>query len=386
MREPDVLRHTHRFLHAQGLAGHRVLDLYTDAHPSLVGETSLQPFQRFTLALEGFTVHPDLVGRLDDGETTFAIEAKGTDDLLRGLAQATTYRFGFHLALLVAAGPIAADLILLARQQQVGILAVQQDIVSVLSLPAPHLPQRRHAGTVQQQFATTEAVASTFLFNLPTHYLSLAVGLRESAQQSRSALEARLRAVYPVLPSGPTSFAAVLRGTQKLGLVATRGDMVERTLIGEAAGRLLPSLHELAAVHEQLVRQRGLTLDVLSPPSAAVLRWLLAADPIAQLIVATLHDLRHPVSMPDLARAALARDKVQAMIAFFNPETIGGIMDPYGRIDWANVTPQHYRSTTSYQYKSLLKHAGLITARRLGGSTTNDYNPDADLWELGAYG
>ncbi len=231
MRELDVLRHTHAFLRDQGLAGHRVLDLYTDAHSSLVREPSVRPFQRFTFALEGFTVHPDLVGRLDDGETTFAVEAKGTDDMLRGLAQASTYSFGFHLTLLAAAAPIAPCLVTLARQYNVGIVALQPNTLDVLTLPAPHLPLRQDARAIQQQFATTEALASTFVFNLPTHYLSLAVAIQDASRLSRSELEAHARAQYPVLPQGPTSFGDTLRGAQKLGLVAVRGDVVERTLM-----------------------------------------------------------------------------------------------------------------------------------------------------------
>jgi hypothetical protein len=77
MREIDVVRQVRTFLLEAGLAGHRVVDLYTDAHPTLREDSSLQPFQRFTLLLDGLTVHPDLVGRLSDGETTFVIEAKG---------------------------------------------------------------------------------------------------------------------------------------------------------------------------------------------------------------------------------------------------------------------------------------------------------------------
>ena len=145
MRELDVVRQTRSFLLQQGLAGRRVVDIYTDAHPTLISDASLRPFQRFTLALEGFTVHPDLVGRLDDGETTFAIEAKGEDDHLRGLAQASCYRFGFHLVFLVGAGRPPIDLVTLARQQHVGVLAAYRDRIDVLEIPPALQPLRQHA-------------------------------------------------------------------------------------------------------------------------------------------------------------------------------------------------------------------------------------------------
>jgi hypothetical protein len=64
------------------MLGKQVTDLYTDAHPSLLIDAKLEPFQRFTLQFDSFAIHPDLVGRLDDGGTTFAVEAKGTEAIL----------------------------------------------------------------------------------------------------------------------------------------------------------------------------------------------------------------------------------------------------------------------------------------------------------------
>src|SRR5262249_13313096 len=120
VQEIEVIRRTRSFLLSKGLCGSRVLDLYTDAHPTLTCDRSLEPFQRFTLAFEGFSAHPDLAGRLDDGETTFAVEVKGQDDLLRGIA-----------------------------------LAVTTDDVKVLDLPPARLPRLRQAEGVRKQFSTS---------------------------------------------------------------------------------------------------------------------------------------------------------------------------------------------------------------------------------------
>lgn len=53
-----------------------------------------------------------------------------------------------------------------------------------------------------------------------------------------------------------------------------------------------------------------------------------------------------------------------------------------GQSLWHKVQPGHFRSTTFFQYKSILKHAGIIKAERLGGSSTKGYDPDQDRWEL----
>ncbi len=86
MQEIDVIRQTRSYLQEHGLFNTPLLDVYTDSHPALLGDAGLRPFQRFTLTYDRFSVHPDLVGRLADGETTFAIEAKGDRDLLHGIA------------------------------------------------------------------------------------------------------------------------------------------------------------------------------------------------------------------------------------------------------------------------------------------------------------
>jgi hypothetical protein len=138
--------------------------MYTDAHPTLLADASLRPFQRFTLAPEGLVVHPDLVRRLDDGETTFAIEAKGTDDLRTGLVQAANYRLGFNLVLLAAVASISPDVVTLACQIYVGALAVAPNPLTIIDLPAPHLPRLVHARTIKQQFATSRAIGRRSLY------------------------------------------------------------------------------------------------------------------------------------------------------------------------------------------------------------------------------
>lgn len=122
------------------------------------------------------------VCRLADGETLVAVEAKGGADLLRGIAQAELYRRGFHLALLACAGRPPQELLTLARQRSVGVLAVMPDVVELLDLPPAHLPQLRHAERIRRQLAVNVALVSPFTFNVPTHYLAMAPVLQDWAQ------------------------------------------------------------------------------------------------------------------------------------------------------------------------------------------------------------
>ena len=160
--------------------------------------------------------------------------------------------------------------------------------------------------------------------------------------------------------------------------------MVERTTVGEAAATLLPEMPVLRALHACLARPgASTTLDRECPSAGAVLRWLLAADPLVDLIVQSLSSLGDAaIAMPTLVQRALQRDRSLALAAFFNPGLVAEVTDGQDEVVWQRVEPRHFRSSTFFQYKSLLKHAGIIKPQPLGGSSTRSYNAEADLWEL----
>jgi hypothetical protein len=58
------------------------------------------------------------------------------------------------------------------------------------------------------------------------------------------------------------------------------------------------------------------------------------------------------------------------------------ILNDRGRVQWDRVEPIHYRSTSFYQMKSILKHAGILKDTGLGGSSVKEYDPGEDLWVL----
>lgn len=383
MNEPDVIRATKQYLERSGLAGHRVAEIYTDAHPSLVRYSDLKPFQRFTLPLDGLQVHPDLVGRLDDGETLFAIEAKGDmGEALHGLTQASSYRAGFHRSLLALPSDPSGEIRSLAHQFHVGLIVVHQDAGVVLELPAAHLPRYEPAKAITRQFTATTLLTIGFSLNMPTHYLSVPVALNSAAAHGDD-IETQIIRHYRVMPHG--ELASSVRGALKLGLITRRGDDIRLTVAGEAAAQLLPDLPTLAQIHREVKAQRGATIDQVSPATGAILRWLLVADPIVALILTSLHALgAESHSMVSLARMALERDRSLAQVTMFLPEALADILDRHGRVSWSRVTPAHFRTTIRYQYKSLMRQAGLLVPHPLGASQSSRYDPSHDLWELAA--
>ena len=384
MQEIDVVRQTKSFLQRHGLLGKHVVDLYTDAHPSLLGDAKLAPFQRFTLQFDSFATHPDVVGRLDDGGTIFAVEAKGTDDWLKGIAQADTYRQGFHASMLAVAGTPSGDMVSFAKQRGIGIIVVRAQGVEMLEQPPVHLPQFDLAESIRKQFAASNTLLRQFYYNFPTHYLACAVCLKIWEQRLGTAsaliqeLEPFVQILYPAMPQG---FRFALRGAEKLGLVQMNGNAVELTRLGRTCTGLLPTPQELAVLHQAAKTQ---PLAELSPQTGAVLRILLDREPITKFITDVLARVgRHqPISMPVLVEHASRIDKTLTPVVFFFPKVIDELTNDQGFIVWRKVQAQHYRTTIYMQYKRILTHAGLIKDHGLAGTSSKHYRPEADMWEL----
>ena len=172
MTEPEVLQKVHQFLKAGSHSPSSTHLLYTDAHPTLTGIRQLKPFQRVSLNLGGYMVHPDLVGQLSDGETLLAVEAKGTSNITKGLAQAQYYQEGFHISCFAAASTAIGDWTLdFARQHNLGLLSVS-DSVQIAHWPVPRAPRMDACQAIRKQLDLARQVShQAYVYNLPTHYL-----------------------------------------------------------------------------------------------------------------------------------------------------------------------------------------------------------------------
>lgn len=384
MQEIEVIRQTRAFLQRQGLFGKPILDLYTDAHPALIADRGLEPFQRFRVQFDAFAVHPDLVGRLADGQTMFAVEAKGKDDWLKGIAQADTYRQGFHAVALATAGIPSPDMRLFARQRGLGIIAVQPSRVDLIEAPILHLPRFEYAEAVRRQFSAGTTLRTQFYYNLPTHYLACAIALAEWEQQHGAIsvevalFEPFVRSCYPAMPR---DFKPALRGAEKLGLLLIQGQHLRLSALGRTCAALLPTATEMNRLHQE-AKQRPLAQ--LNPHVAAVLRILLFNEPIAGFINQTLAQIgpQQVIPMPALVETAARLDKVLAPSIFFFPHTAAELIDDQGFIVWRKVLPEHYRTSIYMQYKQIMMHAGIIADHGIGATSSKRYQPERDRWEL----
>ncbi|HAA31262.1 MAG TPA: hypothetical protein DCE56_30530 [Cyanobacteria bacterium UBA8553] len=387
MKEVEVIRQTHQFLKSQGLAQKQVVRIYTDAHHTLLPYKELQPFQRFTLDLGDFVLYPDLVGQLDDGESIFAVEAKGDNDLLKGLAQAEMYQSGFHYSFLAADASIwGTSIFEFARRKNVGVISVS-DSVKIPFFPDARMPLREPYQFISRQMESVIQVTGqqTFQLNIPTHYLVWAVALQPGVSYPLNALASQLAVYHELIKK---NWRGALMGARKLGIISLSNNSVQLTAIGTAVKAILPvSVTEWREIHE-VVRTRGsqgIGLIDYQPQAAAILRILLLQDPMVRLVIEGLKTFSdYSAYFTELAVACDRLDHARAPIFFLKPESIESLTDERGYILWEKAKGIDYRSSMFYQYKSILIHAGILFKTKLGPVSTKRYEPKNkdNIWKL----
>ena len=379
MKETEVLIKTHKYLRTCCLWSHKVVRLFTDAHSSLLPHKELRPFQRFTLNMGDFVVHPDLVGQLGDGETIFAVEAKGENDLLKGIGQAELYQHGFHCSFIAAdSKALGTRYIEYAQDKGIGIITVS-DQVSIIDLPKIRMPFRNTFQFISEQMESVHQISGSnvFAYNIPTHYLVWTIALNPKKNYALNNLPKTLKK-YPI----PKGWKETLNGAIKLGLINKSGNITRLSYIGEAVKEILQTdLEKWSKVHK--IAKKGVPLIQIKPQAAAILKILLLQNPLVRLMVEGLRSTPdNSASFAKLAIICSKLDYTRAQVFFLKPESVERLMDNKGRIYWEQAKGEDYRSKTFYQYKSILRHAGILSWNKLGGSTSVGYDPNLDIWEL----
>lgn len=381
MTEQEVVLKTHRFLMAHSsIDRQRIVRLYTDADSRLISNKELAPFQRFSLNMGDFVLHPDLVGQLSDGETILAIEAKGNKDLLKGLIQAEMYQTGFHYSFLTAESNAWGNTFVeLARRKNLGVIAVDDD-VKLIFKPEARMPLREAFRYISSQMESVIQVSTghTFYFNAPTHYLAWAIALQPEVSYSLKNPPLQI-AAYPM----PKEWQSSLSGAKKLKIVSIKGEDYQLTPIGSAIKVLLPQdITEWGDVHQKMTSQK-ISLSACHAQAAAVLRMLLFDDPMVKLVYeGLLRSPRHSANFTELALVCDQLDHARTPILFLNPNSLGSLSNDKGQVLWLAAVGENYRSTTFMQFKRILQHSGILKFNKVGGTTAKAYDPMQDIWEL----
>jgi len=372
----------HKHLRQRGILGAPVSRLFTDPHPTLLGLTELKPFQRFAVGWGDGVVHPDLLGQHTDGDSLLAIEAKGLGaNLLTGLGQAEVYQRGVQRSFLAAPSTMLhADLVEVAKARGIGLLGVAEHVHEI-HVPAERRPFNSEYQALRADIGDAAWVteSGTYSFNVPTHYLVWLIALDGVGEICHRDALRRLDG-YPI----PKDWRAAMRGAQKLQLMRVTPNGCQLTEFGLALRRLLPSsILEWTSIHHRLAVQRTLVDEC--PSAAFGLRLMLLMDPVVRLVLEGLRGLSaEGVDFRVLAMRCSEIDSRRSAIFFLKPESAANWLSPAGSVPWELVPGSDFRSTTFYQYKSVLKHAGLLAPTRLGAASARKYEPSNDIWRLGA--
>jgi hypothetical protein len=265
-----------------------------------------------------------------------------------------------------------------AAKKNVGLLTVSDEVTAV-SWPRPQQPWQTAYRSVWRQIDTGRRAQgwSTFTYNLPTHYLAWTLALDPEMLHATGSVKDVI-APYHCMPK---YWKAALRGAKKLGLLRRHGDTVELTPTGCAVRDILDTpLEEWNDVHKRALRK---PLADVFPRAGAALRILLLREPEVRLLVRALRQFDDKkAAMLDLAKTCDSIDHDRTPALLFTPERVDSVMDTDGKILWNHVEGTHYRSTTFYQMKRILQHAGILEDTGLQSNSATSYEPAEDHWAL----
>lgn len=345
-------------------------------YPDLVGVGSLP---------DRFLIDADTTaGNTSDGSPLIAVEAKGYAqgdvDAKQGVTQAHDRLADANVVYLSApADAITRDVRALARDLNVGVLAVSGNNIKVLEAPRVVGAKTPDAARAIQFQATAQGVANqSFGLNHPKNYLA-----------------------YPLAVSHPDPTEAVMerhvvgavdaaqQGAEFLGLVRSTPQGVALTNLGEEIVRYATELEDGidAAVQrfENWQRSRDRFVDI-AEEWGTLARWVVFEYPATELLVEELQRLHdHGNSAPTLREFVLAL--YERHPAFAVEVFIRGTDDARERVFQSEATVDRaaladgdvYASPTVFQLKAMLYHAGILTER---GAEPNRLDPTEDVWRL----
>ncbi|GGR69291.1 hypothetical protein GCM10008959_34150 [Deinococcus seoulensis] len=370
MNEVDVIRSLYDSVKSGRLHGLASEDVYIDYHPSLSSIFAGRDVQRFSLPLQGFTVHPDVVGRLSDGDSLYAVEAKGSHDILKGIAQAEVYQYGFHAVFYaIPRSSLSPVVIELTRRKNIGLICVDSEC-EMVHHPVSTNPEKSYSDRVRRQFNAAVSVKSSnsFLYNLPTHYLFWVSVMDFGVTYGRVSMQS----MYAEFGSSESAgFTGAAAGAVRLGLMHRQGDEYTLTEMGFSVQMALKvSIEDWRNVHAAL--RRKLLIEVW-PQAAGILRMLMLHDDKLNLLINGIKRLpkNEPVSYLEIVRECDRLDHDTSMIYFFKPESSGSVLGDDYLIDWEKVDLSHLRPSINYQTKRLMQHAGFIRKSNLNESIWN---------------
>lgn len=333
--------------------------------------------------------YPDVIG-FTNANRVFAIEVKGSANLLRGIGQALTYQQGAHVSYLAGdAGAVAQHTDLL-RSKGVGVIGVDDAGVDTWRQPASAEAATEVAdveGQLSVRLRGTEFGGDVTTLSLaqPLNYLAPVVAIDRHGPLARDELVDALAAEY--------SFGAgdaAVRSARTLGLLAPgsphdltdQGDLSATVLRGYG----IETLDDLRLVKAET---HGSTVVEVHRPLAILLRNAFARHPEFGLLLDALRKEGPRVQFLDLV-ARLVHEYPNVFLSAFCTgrgaeharelielgETRRLYADPSV---WRDVI----RNNVLFNFVQQLKHVGVLAPETVSHSgAMSEYDPDENPWFL----
>jgi len=369
--EAQVVYSLKKHLCARGLEGSRISDIVIDADPSYRASKYARDLEPMAMIrIEGF--RPDVVCSLEESKygATIAFEVKAKwADWPKGLAQARLYRSGAHFTYLALPASEAAKdakqrvLEQEARESGVGVLVRNERGWCEIVPPADPRPAPWNLEPVKRILRGASA-ARCLQLNHPLNYLVVPY----FRYRFEAPLEDVLERFWKDLKTANSRQYAIL-GARYLGLIDGNSCL---TTEGVIVAELLTAV---GFDPSRRINKRKRLCET-APAVSIGARMALSRQPAVRLIVETLKEVRefrHDTA--ELFQKAQEKDEMLARSLFLS--------DP-GLQNTKSLRSVDFKSTTIYQFKQMLWHAGILArkAHPTAGKGVCAYAFKDDIWEL----
>ncbi|MFC7238579.1 hypothetical protein ACFQS4_10160 [Saliphagus sp. GCM10025317] len=377
---------------------HVVADLYERDYQPLVHipgshqETYagvLEKCEPHTITIGGR--YPDVIG-FTNADRVFAIEVKGSTNILRGIGQALTYQQGSHISYLAAASDAVDPHTDMLRSKGVGVISTTNDGTTHWANPPASEAHEQVVdieGQLSVRLRRSDISGDIAMLSLaqPLNYLAPAVAIATNGPLADDELVDLLEEKY-----GFRAGKSALSGASSLGLVERKSDDRYRLTdqgnlaVAVLQGDRIADLTDLESVKHSV---RGSTVVDSQRPLAILLRNCFERHPEFRLLLDALRKEGPRVYFPDLLER-LVHEYPNVFLSTFctrSGRTRARELIEAGRTEriytdesvWKDIV----RSNVLFNFVQQLKHIGILAPEtRSHSGAMSAYDSDEKPWIL----
>ncbi|WP_144797318.1 hypothetical protein [Halorubrum depositum] len=331
--------------------------------------------------------YPDVLG-FTDADRVFAIEVKGSTNLLRGIGQAMTYQQGAHVSYLAGDGEAVAPHANLLRSKGVGVIGVDGDGATSWSDP-PSAESAEEVADVEGQLSIRlrgnafGGDVTTLSLAQPLNYLAPVVALDRYGPLARDELVDVIADEYGFGAGDETVASARTLGLLALGsphALTSQGELAATVLRGYG----VEDLDDLRLTKRDVT---GKTVAEVHPPLAVLLRNSFSRHPEFGLLLDALRKEGPRVQFLDLVERLVREYPNVFLSAFCTTRGAARARELIERGKTArlyrdpSVWRDVIRNNVLFNFVQQLKHVGVLAPEtRSHSGAIDEYDPDEKPW------